>query len=163
MKSFKSLSRCYKAFLLLVSDRRNYLQEDSRQLQKKAYTKRSKFFKKHAYRFSWQKKKRSLNVRFFTNWYLNKNWLIWLIYLNRQPIFKRLSGVSRRPVTSNCGAPTEKFPECLDPILKPIMQESWSYIKYSGDLLRKNWKYWYILVYIGIYWHIDYIPTYLMG
>ena len=45
---------------------------------------------------------------------------------------KRLSAVPLRPVISNCGTPTE-FSEYLNYILKPIMQDSWSYIKDSGD------------------------------
>ena len=44
-------------------------------------------------------------------------------------IHKRLSAVPGRPVISNCGTPTEKVSEYLDHILKPIMQESWSYVK----------------------------------
>ena len=50
---------------------------------------------------------------------------------------KRLSAVPGRPVISNCGTPTEKVVEYLNYILKPIMQESWSYIKDSGDFLKK--------------------------
>ena len=42
-----------------------------------------------------------------------------------------------RPVISNCGTPTEKISEFLDTQLKPIMQKSWSYIKDSGDFVRK--------------------------
>ena len=38
---------------------------------------------------------------------------------------------------SSCGTPTEKVSEYLDYILKPIMQDSWSYIKDSGDFLKK--------------------------
>ena len=33
--------------------------------------------------------------------------------------------------------PTKKVSEYLDHILKPIMQESWSYVKDSGDFLKK--------------------------
>ena len=52
-------------------------------------------------------------------------------------IHKGLSSVPGRPVISNCGTPTEKISEYLDHILKPVMQESWSYIKNSGDFLKK--------------------------
>ena len=52
-------------------------------------------------------------------------------------IYKRLSVVPGRPVISNCGTPTEKVSGYLDYILKPIMQDSWSYIKGSGDFLKK--------------------------
>ena len=53
-------------------------------------------------------------------------------------IHKGLSSVPGRPVISNCGTPTEKISEYLDHILKPVMQESWSYIKDSGDFLKKG-------------------------
>ena len=52
-------------------------------------------------------------------------------------IHKRLADVPGRPVISNCGAPTEKVSEFLDQQLKSLMQESWSYIKDSSDLIRK--------------------------
>ena len=52
-------------------------------------------------------------------------------------IHKSLSSVPGRPVISNCGTPTGKISEYLDHILKPVMQESWSYIKDSGDFLKK--------------------------
>ena len=42
-----------------------------------------------------------------------------------------------RRVISHCGAPTEKISEFLDTQVKPIMQKSWSYIKDSGDFIRK--------------------------
>ena len=38
---------------------------------------------------------------------------------------------------SNCGTPTEKISKFLDRQLKPIMQQSWSYIKGSVDFIRK--------------------------
>ena len=52
-------------------------------------------------------------------------------------IYKRLSAVPGRPVISNNGTSTEKVCEYLDHILKPIMQGSWSYIKDSGDFLKR--------------------------
>ena len=42
-----------------------------------------------------------------------------------------------RPATSNCGTPTEKISEFLDSQMKLMMQGSWSYIKDSGDFIRK--------------------------
>ena len=47
--------------------------------------------------------------------------------LNTQA-FKCLKKTTRS-VISNCGIPTEKVSKYLDNILKPIMQESWSYVK----------------------------------
>ena len=38
---------------------------------------------------------------------------------------------------SNCGTPTEKVSEFLDSELKSVMQECWSYIKDSGDFIKK--------------------------
>ena len=52
-------------------------------------------------------------------------------------IHKRLIAVPGRPVMSNCVTPTQKVSEYLDYILKTIMQDSWSYIKDSGDFLKK--------------------------
>ena len=52
-------------------------------------------------------------------------------------IHKRLPDVVGRPVISNCGTPNEKMSEFFDRQLKPIMQKSSSYIKDSGDFIRK--------------------------
>lgn len=38
---------------------------------------------------------------------------------------------------SNYGTPGKKFLEYLDHVLKTIIQKSWSYIKYSGEFLKK--------------------------
>ena len=51
-------------------------------------------------------------------------------------IHKRLHDVGK-PIISNCGTPTEKILEFLDRQLKPIIQKCWSYIKDSGDFIRK--------------------------
>ena len=50
---------------------------------------------------------------------------------------KSLYNVPGRPVISNCGTPTKKASEFLDNHLKPIMQNSWSYIRDSGDFIDK--------------------------
>ena len=52
-------------------------------------------------------------------------------------IHKRLENVPGRPITSNCGAPTEKASEFLDFHLKSIMQNGGSYIKDSNDFKSK--------------------------
>ena len=52
-------------------------------------------------------------------------------------IHERLSNVPDRPVISNCGTTTEKVSEFLDFQLKSVMQSSKSYIKDSGDFIRK--------------------------
>ena len=52
-------------------------------------------------------------------------------------IHKRLENVPGRPVIYNCGTPTEKLSEFLDYHLKPAMQSVRSYIKDSGDFLKK--------------------------
>ena len=52
-------------------------------------------------------------------------------------IHKRLFDVPGRPVIPNCGTPTEKFSEFLDHHLKKVMQKEWSYLKDSGDFIKK--------------------------
>ena len=52
-------------------------------------------------------------------------------------IHKRLDNVPGRPVISNCGTPTEKASEILDNHLKPVMQNSWSHSRDSGDFIDK--------------------------
>ena len=54
-------------------------------------------------------------------------------------IHNRLHNVRGRPVISNCGTPMEKA-EFIDYYLKPIMQEGKSYIKDSGDFIKKKIK-----------------------
>ena len=53
-------------------------------------------------------------------------------------IHKRLKNVPGRPVISNCGTPTEKVSEFLDSQLKLVMESSRSYIKDSGDFIKKT-------------------------
>ena len=50
------------------------------------------------------------------------------------------SNSSQIEVISNCGSPKEKVSEFLDSHLKSIMQENWSYIKYSNDFIIKTKK-----------------------
>ena len=50
---------------------------------------------------------------------------------------KRLFNVPGRPVISNFDNPTKKFLEFLYYHLKPVMQNSWSYLKSSGYFLKK--------------------------
>ena len=52
-------------------------------------------------------------------------------------IQKRLPEVPGRSVISNCGTPGEKVSEFLDSGLKLVMQQCWSYIKNSGDFIKK--------------------------
>ena len=52
-------------------------------------------------------------------------------------IHKRLFNVPGRPVTSNCGTPTEKVSEFLDHHLKPVMQKGLSYIRETQHFLEK--------------------------
>ena len=59
-------------------------------------------------------------------------------------IHKRLSNVPGRPVISSCGTSVKKISEFLDFQLKPVMQSSKSYIKDSGDFIRKIKDIYYI-------------------
>ena len=45
--------------------------------------------------------------------------------------------VSGRSVLSNCGTTTEKVSEFLDHVLQAVMQQKGSYIKDSGDFIKK--------------------------
>ena len=74
-------------------------------------------------------------LKYFTYNFKKPTNLIKLYFLRK--INKRSSAYLGRPVISNGGTPTEKVPECLDNILKPIMQDRWSYIKGSGDFLEE--------------------------
>ena len=74
-------------------------------------------------------------MKYFLYDYKNATNLGKLYFLPK--IHKKLFNVPGRPVISNCGTPTEKASEFLDHHLKPVMQSSWSYIRDSGDFLRK--------------------------
>ena len=52
-------------------------------------------------------------------------------------IHKRFKNVPGRPVISNSATPTEKVSEFVDHHLKPVMQNSRSYIKDPGGFLKK--------------------------
>ena len=60
-------------------------------------------------------------------------------------INKQLSEVPGRPVTSNCGASTEKVSEFLNFHLKSILEESASYIKDTTDFQDKTCMFLKIL------------------
>ena len=53
-------------------------------------------------------------------------------------IHKRFHNVPGRSVISNCGTPTKKCSEFLDYHLKALMQRWRSYIKDSGDFIKKT-------------------------
>ena len=42
-----------------------------------------------------------------------------------------------KPIIPNCGTPTEKCSEFLDHYLEKVMQNGWSYVKDSGDFIKK--------------------------
>ena len=60
----------------------------------------------------------------------------WKLYFLPK-IHKRLANVPGRPVISNCRTPTEKVSEYLDFLLKNVTQDGWSYLKDTGDFLKK--------------------------
>ena len=74
-------------------------------------------------------------LKYFTYNFKKPINLIKLYFLIK--INKRSSAYLGRPVISNGGTPTEKVSEYLTYILKPIMQNRWSYIKDSGDFLKE--------------------------
>ena len=52
-------------------------------------------------------------------------------------IYERLKNLSCRPVISNCGTPAEEVSRLLDRHLKPAVKNGWSYIKDSGNFLKR--------------------------
>ena len=80
----------------------------------------------------------SKELKYFTYTFKKATNLGKLYFLPK--IHKRLSAVPSRPVIPNCGTLTEKVSEYLDYILKPIMQDSWPYIKDSGDFIKNIGK-----------------------
>ena len=61
---------------------------------------------------------------------------LWKLYFLPK-IHKRLANVPGVPVISNCVSSTEKLSEYLDFLLKPVMQDGWSYIRDIGDFVKK--------------------------
>ena len=61
---------------------------------------------------------------------------LWKLYFLPK-VHKKLANVPGRPVISNCGTPTEKVSEYRDSLLKPVTQDGWSYIKDTGNFLKK--------------------------
>ena len=135
-----------KGSSVVVWDRSDYLHKVSRQLQDQniwedvkfnenilidLVAKSNKIFK----RLFSHKLISEKELKYFTYNFKKATNLGKLYFLPK--IHKRLSAVPGRPVISSCDTPTEKVAEYLDYILKPIMQESWSYIKDSGDFLKK--------------------------
>ena len=74
-------------------------------------------------------------LKYFTSSFKKATTLGKLYFLRK--IRKHLSSVPGRPVMSNCGTPTDNVSKYLDHIFKPVVQESWSYIKDSEDFLNR--------------------------
>ena len=51
-------------------------------------------------------------------------------------IHNKLTNVPGRPAVSNCGTPTEEVPEYLGFVPKPVIEDGWSYIRDTEDLLK---------------------------
>ena len=51
-------------------------------------------------------------------------------------IHKKLTNVPGRPIVSNCGTPNEDVPEYLGFVHKPFIEDGWSYIRDTEDLLK---------------------------
>ena len=51
-------------------------------------------------------------------------------------IHRKLTNVPGRPVVSNCGTSTEEVPEYLGFVPKPVMEDGWSYIRDTEDLVK---------------------------
>ena len=51
-------------------------------------------------------------------------------------IHKKLTNVPGRAIVSNCGTPDEEVLEYLDFVRKPVIEDGWSYIRDTEDLLK---------------------------
>ena len=135
-----------KGSSVVVWDRSDYLHEASRQLQDQniyenvkfneniltdLVAKSNKIFK----RLCNNKLIFEKELKYFT-YNFKKATNLGNLYFLRE-IHKCLSAIPGRPVIYYYGTPTEKVSEYVDYILKPIMQDSWSYNKDSGDFLKK--------------------------
>ena len=140
------IKKADKGSSVVVWDRRDYIAEAEKQLKDQNVYKDVDFTEKILQDLAETSNKmfRSLKtkgkidekqLKYFTYEY-KKTCNLGKLYLLPK-IHKRLRDVPGRPVISNCGTPTEKISEFLDTQLKPIMQKSWSYIKDSGDFIRK--------------------------
>ena len=76
-------------------------------------------------------------------------------------IYKRLFDVPEQPVISNCGTPTEKVSEFLDHVLKPVMQQSRSYIKDSNEFIKKSKRFLRMLLWSQQLWLVS-VPASLI-
>ena len=75
-------------------------------------------------------------LKYFSYEYRKATNFVKLYFLSK--IHKRLHNVPGHRVILNCGMPKEKSLEFLDYHLKPLMQRGWSYIKDSGDFIKKT-------------------------
>ena len=51
-------------------------------------------------------------------------------------IHKKLTNVPGTAIVSNCGTPDEEVLEYLDFVRKPVIEDGWSYIRDTEDLLK---------------------------
>ena len=131
------IKRADKGSSLVAWNRSDYLHETSRQLHDQniyenvkfneniltnLVAKSNKIFK----RLCSHKLISEKELKYFTYNFKKATNLGKLYFLPK--MHKHLSAAPGRPVISNWGTPTEKVSEYLDYFLKPIMQDSWSYI-----------------------------------
>ena len=135
-----------KGSAIVVWDRQNYLKEPERQLSDSSIYKEVKVTEKDLVALvdksnktfvdlerrniiqEKEKKYFKLNFKKATN--VGKLYLL-------PKIHKSLSKVPERPVISNCGMPTENFLQFSDHHLKALLKQGESYIKDTGDFLKK--------------------------
>ena len=140
------IKKADKGSCVVVWDREDYISEASKQLNDESVYKSVKFkhkilqdlaeksngiFKGHKQKGKITEKQ----LKYFTIENKKATNLGKMDFLPK--IHKKLYDVPGRPVISNCGSPTEKDLEFLDNQLKEVMQNRWSYIKYSNDFIKK--------------------------
>ena len=140
------INSAYKGSSVVVLDRADYILEAEKHLNDKRVSKEVKFNEntltglvetsnKIFNCLCSQRLISESTLKYFTYNFEKATNLGKLYFLPK--IHKSLANVPGRPVISNCGTPNEKVSEYLDFLLKLVMQHCWSYIKNTGDFLKK--------------------------
>ena len=141
-----SIKRADKGLCVVVWDKMDYLLEAEKQLRNMNVSKSVNFKEKlltdlvdSSNNMFLNLKRKGLisqkELRYFT-YEFKKSTNLGKLYLLPK-IYTRLSDAPGRPVISNCGMPNGKTSGFVDFHLTLMMQNGWSYIRDSNDLINK--------------------------
>ena len=135
-----------KGSAVVIWNQNDYLKETKKQLSDKSTYLKTKVIEKDLVDLVGQSNKMFENLqrksviqereKNYFKFNLKKSTNLGKLYLLPK-IHESLSNVPGHPVILNCGTPTEKVSEFLDRQLQPIMKQGNSYIKNTGDFLKK--------------------------